>query len=85
MTKMLLRILSILISGFKSNSDLVIENMALRQQLAVFKNKKKRLTLRCFRFRGQVVCTIVMNGGRLREIVLSHIGFGMINVVSIRL
>lgn len=39
---MLLKILAILISSIKINSNLVIENMALRQQLAVFKNKRKR-------------------------------------------
>jgi putative transposase len=42
MKNLILRVFAILISGFRKQSDLAIENIALRQQLAVLKEKRKR-------------------------------------------
>ena len=46
MMKMLLRLLLNILLGPQKDSDLALENLALRQQLAILKRPKKRLQIR---------------------------------------
>jgi hypothetical protein len=43
---MLLKLISNILLGPRKDSDLVLENLALRQQLAILKRPKKRLQIR---------------------------------------
>jgi hypothetical protein len=46
MMKMLLRLLLNILLGPQKDSNLALENLALRQQLAILKRPKKRLQIR---------------------------------------
>ena len=46
MIKALFYMIALLIVGFKQRRELALENLALRQQLAVFNRNHKRLQLR---------------------------------------